>query len=259
VRSIRLRRDGIDDWTAYPFSVASIAALPTIDVRARVLFFVGENGSGKSTLLEALACACGFGPEGGSRNLRFSTRVAVGGDDAPGNDDASDGIGRLADALEIARRTRHRDGFFLRAESFHNVATRIDEMARDDRSAYRAYGGRSLHERSHGESFLTLFLERFGAGGLYLLDEPEAALSPARQLALMARMHDLLRASDATQFIIATHSPILLGFPDAQILSFDGDVVHEVSYHETDAYAITRRFLSDPSSMLRELFDEPRG
>jgi predicted ATPase len=239
-------RDGLVDRSGYPFDVPAIASLRTLPVTSRVLCFVGENGSGKSTLLEALALACGFGAEGGTRNFLLSTRREPAGDGGP-----EAPLERLADALRLSWTKRQRDGFFLRAESFYNVATYLDELGS---CALQPYGGISLHERSHGESFLTLFLERFTGNGLYLLDEPEAALSAARQLALMVRMRDLLEQDDLTQFVIATHAPILLGFPGAQILSFDDGRVHEIAYRNTDAYAITRRFLENPERALRELF-----
>jgi predicted ATPase len=253
LRRIALGRDDAIDRSAYPFAVPAIASLRQITVRSRVLCFVGENGSGKSTMLEAIALASGFGHEGGTRNFRFSTQDRPAeSPDAP--------VERLADALRLSWARRPRDGFFLRAESFYNVATHLDRMARDTTmgpSPLASYGGVSLHQHSHGESFFTLFLERFGGNGFYLLDEPEAALSAARQLALMLRMRDLLAGDEDTQFVIATHSPILLGFPEAQICSFDGGRMHEIAYRDTDAYILTRRFLDSPERMLRELFDDP--
>ena len=195
---IGMRADGVDR-SRYPFSVPAIASLTSLVVRSPVLFFVGENGSGKSTLLEALAVACGFGAEGGSRNLRFTTRAGTTHDrsdpDAP--------IEELADALTLRWTRRQRDGFFLRAESFYDFATMLDRSQAESEYGpgfLRPYGGRSLHAQSHGESFLTLFLERFSKRGIYLLDEPEAALSPARQLALLVRMHDLIASDEQTQF-----------------------------------------------------------
>jgi predicted ATPase len=241
-------RDEVEDWDSYPFSIPVIGSFEGLEIASRVLFFVGENGSGKSTLLEALALACGFGPEGGSRNFRFSTREEE-------RDEwiADEPIVKLAAALRLSwRGTKQRDGFFLRAESFYNVATYLDRLGGQ---ALEPYGGISLHERSHGESFLALFLERFSGAGLYLLDEPEAALSTARQLALLARMHDLLAADPQAQFLIATHSPILLAFPGAQICSFDGVAIHPIDYRLTDAYLLTRRFIDDPERALRELFE----
>ncbi|HEY0396014.1 MAG TPA: AAA family ATPase [Candidatus Elarobacter sp.] len=237
----------------YPFDVPAVRAFVPIRVNSRVLCFVGENGSGKSTVLEALAIACGFGAEGGTRNFRFST--TRGSSDGEEPDTA---VERLADVLQLRWTKRQSDGFFLRAESFFNVATYLDRLAREPgvgASALAPYGGKSLHTRSHGESFLTLFLERFSGGGLYLLDEPEAALSPARQLALLARMHDLLEHADGTQFVLATHSPILLGFPGAQIVSFDGGM-HNIPYTQTDAYVITRRFLENRDRVFKELFED---
>ncbi len=252
---IALLRERVNEWGVYPFTVPAIASFVSLDVRERVLFLVGENGSGKSTLLEALALACGFGLEGGTRNLSFSTRVsaqrAVDDPDAP--------LKALADVLRLSwTERRQRDGFFLRAESFANFASQLDRLERErtfgPAGFLGPYGGASLHDRSHGESFLTVFLERFSGQGLFLIDEPEAALSAARQLALLVRIHDLLAEDARAQFVIATHSPILLAFPNAQIVSFDGPVLREVGYRETDAYAITRRFLEDPDRMLRGLF-----
>ncbi|HEX3549135.1 MAG TPA: AAA family ATPase [Candidatus Elarobacter sp.] len=242
-----LRRDDAFDATRFPFNVPAIASIRTIAITSRVLCFVGENGSGKSTLLEALAIACGFGAEGGTRNFLLSTRS-----ESPDDDRRPDApLEQLADALQLRWSTRQSDGFFLRAESFFNVATYLDRLGPE---ALRSYGGKSLHARSHGESFLTLFLARFSGNGLYLLDEPEAALSAARQLALMVRMRDLLERHPLTQFVIATHSPILLGFPGAQILSFDDGAVREIAYRNTDAYVVTRRFLDNPERALSELF-----
>jgi predicted ATPase len=250
LHTIRLRRADIADWDGYPFSIGAIRTLRDVKVKSRVLFLVGENGSGKSTVLEAVALACGFGPEGGTRNMHFTMRQTREGTVADARMNA------LADALDIARTKRQSDGFFLRAESFHNVATLLEQLNLNDGGAFNMYGGESLHHRSHGESFLTLFLNRFRAGGLFLLDEPEAALSTARQLAMMVRMHDLLEEHAGTQFIIATHSPILLAYPEAQILSFDSGYVHEIAYRDTDAYVLTRRFLNDPAGMLHRMFTE---
>jgi predicted ATPase len=164
---------------------------------------------------------------------------------------ADEALRALGDAFDLSRTKRFRTGFFLRAESFHNVATVVDEVGSVD-----AYGGISLHERSHGESFLALALNQFKPGGFYILDEPEAALSATRQMALMARINDMLVADAATQFIIATHSPILLAFPNAQIVSFDGGSLHEIGYHDTDPYIITRRFMDHPDAMLKTLFED---
>lgn len=252
VHTVRLHRTRVANRTGYPFTVEAIAAFDTLNIRERMLFLVGENGSGKSTFLEALALAIGFGPEGGTFNLSFSTRPT------PKDAHPEEPLLEFADALAIAKRKRPRDGFFLRAESFFNVASTIDRMDADPGiggSISDSYGGGSLHDRSHGESFMALAMHRFGPGGLFILDEPEAALSATRQMALMARMNDLLVADADTQFIIATHSPILLAFPSAQIVSFDGGRMHDIAYRDTDPYVITRRFMEHPDAMLRTLFD----
>lgn len=207
-----------------------------------VTFLVGENGTGKSTLLEAIAVACGFNPEGGTRNFNFSTRATH---------------SELWKHLTISRASYPRDGFFLRAESFYNAATYIEEL--DEVPSFAppligSYGGVSLHQRSHGESFLALIQNRFGGEGLYLLDEPEAALSPSRLLTLMAQINQLAKAD--SQFIIATHSPILMAFPDACLYQLTETGIKQVDYRETEHYCLTKRFLNDPERMLRYLFSE---
>lgn len=207
-----------------------------------VTFLVGENGSGKSTLLEAIAVACGFNAEGGTRNFTFSTRATH---------------SELGEYITVARRRYPRDGFFLRAESFYNVATNIDEMDEDfsySPKVIESYGGVSLHRQSHGESFLALVQNRFGGNGLYLLDEPEAALSPTRQLTLLGEMHHLVHRD--SQFIVATHSLILMAYPRARIYQLNESGIEPVQYRETEHYQLTRRFLENPERMLRYLFSE---
>lgn len=217
----------------YPFCLPTIRHLDDIVLRSPVTFLVGENGTGKSTLLEAIAAAWGFNPEGGSRNFLFATQPSH---------------SALHEHLRLIRNPgRPSDGFFLRAESFYNVATEVDRLGIES-----AYGGTSLHEQSHGESFLAVFMSRLFGGGLYLLDEPEAALSPSRQLSVLLRMHDLVRQK--SQFIIATHSPILMGYPGADILLLDDGGIKRVDYEETEHYIVTREFLNAPERMLRELF-----
>jgi len=203
-----------------------------------VTFFVGENGSGKSTLVEALAVACGFNAEGGSAaaDARFSTRASH---------------SYLHEALVLERSAlKPLNGFFLRAESFFNVATTV-ESGRGAMRMEDVYE-RPLHEQSHGESFLSLVLERFGPRGLYVLDEPEAALSVHGQLALMRRMHELVELE--SQFVVATHSPILLGYPHATIFEFGDHGIARRAYEETDPYRLTKSFLEEPDAFLRHLF-----
>lgn len=224
----------------YAFRIPAIARLKRLEFRRSVTFFVGENGSGKSTLLEAIAVAWGFNPEGGSRNFRFASR------------DTHSGLYR---ALRLVRSPEiPEDGYFLRAESLYNMASYVDEMEDDPQtSSYLQYvGGKSLHGQSHGESLLALAKNRFWGRGLYLLDEPESALSPMRQLAFLTLMHDLV--SRGGQLIVATHSPILMAYPKADILRFDGpDGVERVDYRDTEHYRITREFLSAPERMLSVL------
>ena len=198
-----------------------------------VTFFVGENGSGKSTLLEAIAVAAGFNPEGGSRDFVFSTRRTH-----------SD----LCDLITPIRTIPPKDGFFLRAESFYNTASYLDEN-----STMKRYGGVSFHEQSHGESFLSLVTNRFEGNGLYIMDEPEAALSPQRLLTLLVLMDELVKKS--SQFIIATHSPIIMAFPGADIIQFSENGMERVSYRETESYRITKQFMDDPERMIKYLFE----
>lgn len=233
-------RDKVESFDRYPFCLPAIRSLERIDLHPKVTFFVGENGSGKSTLLEGIAVSLGFNAEGGSKNFRFGTRRSH-----------SD----LHEYLRIAKGIRRpRDGFFLRAESFFNVATEIESL--DAGPSFgppiiNSYGGRSLHEQSHGESFLALMTERFRGQGVYILDEPEAALSPQRQLAVLSRIHDLVL--DESQFIIATHSPILMAYPDSTIFLCGEDGVSPVEYEETEHFRVTRDFLANPERMLRIL------
>lgn len=240
--SVALQRDRVASFERFPFSLPSVRKLEGLALHPKVTFFVGENGSGKSTLLEAIAVSLGFNAEGGGKNFRFGTRRSH-----------SD----LHEYLRIAKGyKRPRDGFFLRAESFFNVATEIEMLDSEPSFGPKvidSYGGRSLHEQLHGESFMALMMERFGGQGVYLLDEPEAALSPFRQLAVLSRMHDLVL--DSSQFIIATHSPILMAYPDAWIYQFSKDGIEKVAYQETEHFQVTRDFLVDPERMLRVLME----
>ena len=229
-----LLREKVPSFADYPFNLPAIRDLAMLPLHRAVTFIVGENGSGKSTLLEALAVAAGFNAEGGSRNFRFETR--------PSHSD-------LHRCLRLARSQRRpRDGFFLRAESFFNVATEVDHL-----NVVDSYGGRSLHEQSHGEAFIALLNHRFGPQGLYFLDEPEAALSPTRQMAALVRIDQLVR--EGSQFVIATHSPILMAYPDAAILSVGEHGLSPIRYEETEHYVVTRQFLNNTDGMLRQLLD----
>lgn len=235
ISRIALKRDKVDSFEQYPFALPAVRGLEQLELHPKITFFVGENGSGKSTLLEAIAVSMGFNAEGGSKNFRFGTRLSH---------------SVLHEYLRIARGVRRpRDGFFLRAESFFNVATEIERL-----DVLDYYGHHSLHEQSHGESFMALLLHRFGGKGLYILDEPEAALSPQRQLAALARIHQLAR--DDSQFIIATHSPILMAYPDAWIYRLTEHGIARVAYEDTEHYQVTRSFMLNPERMLRELMEQ---
>lgn len=228
------------EQTVYPFNLSAFHGLLSVPLTAPVTFFVGENGSGKSTLLEAIAICAGFNPEGGGSSNFFSTA----------NTESS-----LYSHIRLSWLPKVTHGFFLRAESFFNFASYMDELERDWPTGYAAYGGKSLHEQSHGESFLSLFTNRLSIRGksLYLLDEPEAALSPARQLALLRLIWEH-EQSGQSQFIIATHSPILLGYPNAHILNFDACPLCPIPYEETEHYIVTKQFLLHREGILRELF-----
>jgi predicted ATPase len=232
---------GLADPAVYPFNVPALQSLRTLTFSpSRITFFTGENGSGKSTLLEAIALNYGLSLEGGNRNFAFDAEIAK-GDTYP-----------LARALKASfRPNRTGEGFFFRAETLFNLATDIDE-----KGLTQGYGDRSLHARSHGEAFMTVLDYKFRRSGLFLLDEPEAALSPQRQLSFIILLHQTLRDYPDAQFLISTHSPILLGLPNAQILHFDDTGIHPIAYEDTPAYQITRRFLNAPDSMLQRLLSE---
>jgi predicted ATPase len=240
VAEVSLRRDPRGVPAGYPYSLPAIRRLETLRFPTAVTFFVGENGSGKSTLLEGIAGAFGLNPEGGTKHVRFASRASH----SP-----------LFKDLQLKKvPPAPTDSYFLRAETFYNVASTIERP--DD---YRAYDldsldGRSLHDRSHGEAFLALVLHRLRGNGFYLFDEPEAALSPNRQLALLAAMAQLV--ARRSQFIVATHSPILMAYPGATIYSFDGEAPRRVEFGDTEHYQVTRAFLENPERMLRELMDQ---
>lgn len=235
VLTIGLKNENIENFDRYPFCLPAVKHFKDIQFHPAVTYFVGENGSGKSTLLEALAVALGFNPEGGSINFNFNTRASH-----------SD----LHQYLRVAKGIkRPKTGFFLRAELFYNVATEIENL-----DVIGGYGGISLHEQSHGESFFALMKHRFGANGLYILDEPEAALSPNRQMAMISLMHQLV--NQGCQFVIATHSPIVLSYPNAKILEIRENGLEEVDYEDTDTFAVTKQFLNKYESILEILLKD---
>jgi predicted ATPase len=235
--SVTLMRDWVESFDAFPFSIPAIKNLHTLTLHPRVTYFVGENGSGKSTLLEGIAVVEGFNPEGGSRHAMFKTR-----------DTHSEELPKKLQLSRGAVRLARSDGYFLRAESLYYVASYIEDIGQ------RGYGNVPLHQQSHGELFLTLMTERFSGNGLYLFDEPEAALSPQRQLTFLAALHDLVLRGG--QFIIATHSPILMAYPDATIYNFTTAGIAPIEYEQTEHYKVTKAFLTRTKQMLDELLSE---
>ncbi len=239
---VRAVPERISDPDSFPFSLPVVRDLDVAFDRP-VTIFVGENGSGKSTVLEAIVALCGLPVAGGSKAELASHLVAE--SDSP-----------LAAALRPSFKKRPRDGYFLRAEFHAHFATLLDQRRNDPDflgDPYAAYGGRSLHTRSHGEAFLAIIQNRFKAG-MFILDEPESALSPQRQLHLLAQMYRMV-AAGGSQFIVATHSPILMTYPDAQLLSFDGGAIHPVALEDTSHYQITRGILQNPAMYWRHLRD----
>lgn len=241
IRSIKLHnnKQGLDNYIS---NLWAIKNLDILELRKKITFFIGENGSGKSTLLEAIAVSYGFNAEGGSKNFSFSSKETH---------------SNLHEYLTVVKGIKKpKDGFFLRAESFYNVATEIDRLDRlgGSRPLVDSYGGKSLHKQSHGESFIALAINRFGGNGIYILDEPEAALSPSRQLTLLSRINQLVM--DGSQFIIATHSPILMAYPDADIYTLDEYSIKLTPYKETEHYKLTKNFFDNPDLILKYLFEE---
>ena len=233
IQSLSIDWNKIED-DSYLREIEAINKLKEVVFEKPITFFVGENGSGKSTLLEALAVSYGFNPEGGTKNYSFST---------------FDSHSELYNAIRISKGFRKAKwGYFLRAESFYNVATK--ELEYLD----WAHPSEKYHEKSHGESFLALTQNHLRPNGLYLFDEPEAALSPQRQLTLLMEIYSC--AKEGSQFIIVTHSPILLGIPDAQILSFDDGIVHKCEYEDTQSYKVTEMFINNRKILLERLLSE---
>lgn len=229
---MRLEKSKIASPTEYPFTIPAIRQLDHLKFHPKITFFIGENGMGKSTLIEAIAVKWGFNAEGGSKNFNFATKATH---------------SNLSSAIVLEKGSNAKDGFFLRAESFYNVVSQIDEL-----QVGMSYGDASLHAMSHGESFMALLKNRFRGNGLYILDEPEAALSPQRQLAVLALFHELIESG--SQFIIATHSPILMAYPGAMIYELGETGISPVNYEETEHYQITRDFLNHREQMLKNLF-----
>ncbi len=236
---MKLLRDKVESFDQYPYSLPLIKNFESLKFHPKVTFIVGENGSGKSTLLEAIATAWGFNPEGGTKNFNFSTQ--------PSHSDLWQNI-RLSKSYR-----RPKDGFFLRAESFYNVASNIDELDEGPGGPplINSYGGTSLHAQSHGESFFALMLNRFGGRGLYILDEPEAALSPTRQMTMLSRISQLVQ--DDSQFIIATHSPILMAYPDADLYQIKENSLISTQYTDKEHYQVTKSFLNNHTKFISQL------
>jgi predicted ATPase len=247
ISDVRLRRQAVPSFDRYPFSLPAVRGLHRLQFHPSVTYFVGENGSGKSTLLEALAVACGFNPEGGAlHEVEFATR------------ESHSGLHRWLE-VDLPSRLSMR-GYFLRAESFYNVATAVERQDEEEwmkalpRRNRDRYGGRALHEQSHGEAFLALFEHRLHGEMLVLMDEPEAALSPIRQMSFLTLLHRHVRAG--AQFVIATHSPIVLAYPDAWIYQFGEGGVRRTEYEETEHYQVYRDFLQNRELSLRVLLGE---
>lgn len=240
IQEIQIHWDQIQPHS-YLQSIPALRNIEHLAFSNNITFFVGENGTGKSTLLEAIAVGYGFNPEGGTLNYRFSTY---------------DDVSELSSALSFKKGyKRPRSNYFFRAESFFNVASKAEDYCDGDRKEiyYARYGGKSLHEQSHGESFLSYFLS-FDKEGLYLMDEPKAALSPQRQLTLLIQIVKMAR--QGSQFLIATHSPILLGIPGAEILSFDDGELHACTYKEAGSYQVMEMFINNRELLLKRLLKE---
>lgn len=238
VTKVALDREKIDNFNIYPFNIAVIKNFNELKINSPVTFLVGENGIGKSTFIEALAVNLGLNAEGGSQHFAFHTK---------------DTHSNLSDYLIVSKHDRPKTKYFLRAESFYNVASEIVRISEEGGQGplYGAYGG-NLHECSHGESFLKLVENRFYDHGLYILDEPEAALSPQRQMSLLCLIDSLVK--DGSQFIIATHSPILISYRNGEILNLD-DNFTKIEYEDSDIYKTYKMYLDNPYGMQKKLFD----
>lgn len=241
IKAVYLKRDFISSYENFPFNLPVIQNFHEILFHPNVTYIIGENGMGKSTLLEGIAIALGFNPEGGTLNFNFAS---------------FDSHSNLDEYLHLVKGVnRAKDHFFFRAETFYNVATNIEFLDNEPGPGSRiidSYGGKSLHEQSHGESFFAAFIERFQGNGLYILDEPEAALSPLRQMSMLARINELV--NQGSQFIISTHSPIIMAYPNAQIIQLTEDGISESTLEDTQHYSIMKQFFDNKNRMLYHLF-----
>ena len=238
IKKIFLERDKIENFNKYPFNIEIVKNFTELNFTSPVTFFVGENGIGKSTFIEAIALSLGLPAEGGTQNFMYSTNNTT---------------SNLSDYLKVIKPNKPKTKFFLRAESFYNFSTEVERLVEEDGfdTLYGSYGG-NLHECSHGESFIKLVQNRFTDHGLYILDEPEAALSPQRQLSLLCLIDKLVK--EGSQFIIATHSPILISYRDGKILDLNNNF-REVDYKDTDIYKLYKMYLEEPENMQHRLFD----
>ncbi|SDL93289.1 AAA family ATPase [Sediminibacillus halophilus] len=240
IKSVTWNGERIPATNRFPFYLPAVRSLEEVDFHPTITILVGENGMGKSTLLEAVAIAYGFNPEGGTLHFNFSSY------------DSHSELDRYIRLVKGVKRPT--DSFFFRAETFYNVASNIEELDKGPGGGkvIDGFGGRSLHKQSHGESFFAAFLHRFRGNGLYILDEPEAALSPLRQMSMLARIHELIE--QGSQFIISTHSPILMAYPGAKILQLTESGIEEVRLEDTSHYTIMKQFFEDKDRLLHHLF-----
>ncbi|GGJ55592.1 AAA family ATPase [Virgibacillus salexigens] len=242
IRRLQLKEEEIPSYHTFPFDLPVIRHFQDVVFHPNVTYIIGENGMGKSTLLEAIAVAFGFNPEGGTRNFRFSTY---------------DSHSPLDTYVRLVKGVlRPNDSFFFRAETFYNVATNIEEMDKQPQAGGKVidgFGGKSLHEQSHGQAFFAAFMHRFRGNGLYILDEPEAALSPLRQMSMLARIHELVE--NGSQFIISTHAPMLMGYPDAKLLELTEDGMQETTLEQTSHYTLLKQFIENRDRLLHHLFE----